>query len=187
MNSISKSFAEHLTLVQQSALSMPALIVQAGDMILNAKRIFTIGNGGSSSDSAHFSAELTGRFETERRPLSCIALTADSATLTAVGNDFGFRFVFSRQIEAHGEKNDVLIAISTSGNSSNILKAIETAKRIGMKTIALTGNDGGQITALAPDLHINVPHSRTCRVQEVHGLVLHLICQHIDERCEVLS
>ena len=141
------------------------------------------GNGGSAADCQHFAAELVGRFERERAALPAIALTVDTSALTAIANDYAYDAVFSRQVEGLGQRGDVLLAISTSGNSRNVLAAIEAAQRRDMRVIALTGRDGGAIgRALGPnDHHLNVPEARTARVQEVHILLLHCLCDLVDQ------
>lgn len=150
--------------------------------LLGSGKIMACGNGGSAADAQHFAAELLNRFERERPPLAAIALTTDSSTLTAIGNDYDFDQVFSKQVSALGQPGDVLLAISTSGNSRNVLRAIEVAHEREVKVIALTGREGGAIgQALAPgDVHLCVPDPRTARIQEVHLLVLHCLCDGID-------
>lgn len=145
-------------------------------------KILACGNGGSAADCQHFAAELVGRFERERLPLPAIALTTDTSILTAVGNDYGFETVFARQVEALGQPGDVLLAISTSGNSPNVIAAIEAAREREMGVVALTGKGGGKIGGMLSeaDVHICVPHNRTARIQEVHLLVIHCICDGID-------
>ncbi len=143
-------------------------------------KVLVCGNGGSAADAQHFAAELTGRFERERRSLAALALTTDTSALTAIGNDYGFDHVFARQVEALGRAGDVLIAISTSGNSSNVLNALKAAKACGMATAALTGEDGGACATLA-DVVFRIPSHRTCRIQEMHMIVLHALCIVLDE------
>ena len=142
-------------------------------------KLLVFGNGGSASDAQHMTAELVGRFEREREGLPAIALTADGSILTSVANDFTFDWVFARQVEALGRNLDVAFGISTSGQSSNVLAAIEAANVKGMKTIALTGRDGGAVGKAAA-IHINVPHESTARIQEVHRTVIHAICALIE-------
>ena len=150
--------------------------------ITGGGKVLSCGNGGSASDAQHFAAEFVGRFERERPGLAAIALTVDTSILTAVGNDYSFDVVFSKQVEALGAPGDVLLAISTSGNSTNVLKAVEAAKKKDMTVVALTGNTGGRMRqALSDtDVHICVPHERTARIQEVHLLVLHCLCDAVD-------
>ena len=140
------------------------------------------GNGGSAGDAQHFAAELVGRFERERPGLPAISLATDTSILTAVGNDYGYQQVFSKQVQALGQPGDVLLAISTSGNSGNVIAAIEAAHEKDMAVIALTGKGGGRIGAMLSDrdMHICVPHDRTARIQEVHLLVIHCLCDAID-------
>jgi D-sedoheptulose 7-phosphate isomerase len=142
-------------------------------------RILACGNGGSAADAGHFAAELVGRFERERRGLAAIALSADASVVTSVGNDYGFARVFARQVEAIGSPGDVLLAITTSGGSANVLEAIAAAKAGGVTTVVLTGRDGGPAGAAA-DIHVNVPGTRTARVQEVHRTLLHAICEIVE-------
>ena len=142
-------------------------------------RLLIFGNGGSAADAQHMAAELVGRFARERRAVAALALTTDSSVMTSVANDYGFERVFARQVEALGHAGDVALGISTSGNSRNVLQGIEAAGRQGLRTIALTGRDGGAIGAAA-DLHINVPDGSTARVQEVHGTLIHAICELVE-------
>lgn len=145
-------------------------------------KILACGNGGSAADAQHFSAELLNRFEVERPPLAAIALTTDSSTLTSIANDYSFEQVFEKQVQALGRTGDVLLAISTSGSSANVARAIRAASQAGMSSVALTGRGGGKMAAmLAPgDVHICVPHAVTARIQEVHLLTLHCLCDGID-------
>jgi D-sedoheptulose 7-phosphate isomerase len=141
--------------------------------------VLIFGNGGSAADAQHMAAELVGRFQRERRALAAISLTTDTSVLTAIGNDYGFDRVFSRQVEAVGRPGDVAFGISTSGGSANIRQALETAAARGLRTIALTGRDGGAVGAAA-QIHINVPESSTARVQEVHRTLIHVICELVE-------
>ena len=143
-------------------------------------KILLCGNGGSAADAQHIAAELTGRYKTERGALAGIALTTDTSALTAIGNDYGYEFVFSRQLEALGREGDLLIAISTSGNSGNVLKALELARKIGIKTIGLSGRTGGAMNELC-ELNLVVPSNDTPRIQEMHIMIGHIICQAIDD------
>ncbi len=145
-------------------------------------KVMACGNGGSASDAQHFAAEFVGRFERERPGLAAIALTTDTSILTAVGNDYDFNSIFSKQVQALGSPGDVLIAISTSGNSANVLAAVEAAKAKEMTVIALTGRGGGKMRERLgeTDVHICVPHERTARIQEVHILALHCLCDAVD-------
>lgn len=144
-------------------------------------KILIFGNGGSAADSQHIAAEFIGRFVKERRALPAIALTTDTSALTALGNDYSFDIVFSRQIEALGKKGDVAIGISTSGNSKNVLEGIQKAKDLGLVTITLTGNDGGKLAPLS-DLKLIVPSKVTARIQESHILMAHTICELVEEQ-----
>ena len=155
--------------------------------LMNGGKILACGNGGSAGDAQHFAAELVGRFERERPGLAAIALTTDSSILTAVANDYDFSQVFVKQVQALGQPGDVLLAISTSGNSGNVLAAIETAHAREMQVIALTGKDGGKIAQLLRegDVEIRVPAGRTARIQEVHLLAIHCLCDGID--CSLLG
>jgi D-sedoheptulose 7-phosphate isomerase len=145
-------------------------------------KVLACGNGGSASDAQHFAAEFIGRFERERPGLAAIALTTDTSILTAIGNDYSFAEIFSKQVQALGQPGDVLIAITTSGNSANVLAAVEAAHAKEMTVIALTGRGGGKMNELLTetDVHICVPHERTARIQEVHILALHCLCDAVD-------
>jgi len=145
-------------------------------------KVLACGNGGSASDAQHFAAEFIGRFERERPGLAAIALTTDSSILTAIGNDYSFNDIFSKQVQALGQPGDVLIAITTSGNSANVLAAVEAAHAKEMTVIAFTGRGGGKMNELLTetDVHICVPHERTARIQEVHILALHCLCDAVD-------
>lgn len=146
-------------------------------------QVLAFGNGGSAADAQHFVAELVGRFERTRRGWPAVALTVDTAVLTSVGNDFGFDAVFARQVEALGRPGDLAIGITTSGRSPNVVQGLETAKARGLRTIALTGGDGGAAGRLA-EVHVNVPETVTARVQEAHITVLHLWCALVDREVE---
>ena len=150
--------------------------------ITSGGKVLVCGNGGSAGDAQHFAAEFVGRFERERPGLAAIALTTDSSILTAVGNDYDFNAIFSKQVQAIGSPGDVLLAITTSGNSANVLAAVEAAHAKDMAVIALTGRDGGKMRKLLleTDVHVCVPHERTARIQEVHLLVVHCLCDAVD-------
>lgn len=150
--------------------------------LLNNGKILACGNGGSAADAQHFAAELVGRFERERPGLPAIALTTDTSLLTAIANDYSFEQVFSKQVRALGRRGDVLLAISTSGNSGNVIDAIVAAHEHEMHVVALTGKGGGRIGELLGegDVHLCVPHARTARIQEVHLLTIHCLCDAID-------
>lgn len=150
--------------------------------ITSGGKVLSCGNGGSAGDAQHFAAEFVGRFERERPGLAAIALTTDSSILTAIGNDYDFDSIFSKQVQAIGAPGDLLLAISTSGNSNNVVAAIKAAHAKEMTVVALTGNKGGRMRELLleTDVLICVPHERTARIQEVHLLVLHCLCDAVD-------
>ncbi len=150
--------------------------------LTNGGKILACGNGGSAGDCQHFAAELVGRFERERPGLAAIALTTDTSAITAIGNDYSYDEVFSKQVHALGQPGDVLLAISTSGNSRNVIKAIEAAHERDMTIVALTGKGGGKMGAMLrdADVHLCVPHDKTARIQEVHILAIHCLCDGID-------
>ena len=150
--------------------------------LANDGKILACGNGGSAADAQHFIAELVGRFERDRLPLAGVALNTDASIMTAVGNDYGFDTIFERQVNALGQPGDVLVAMSTSGNSPNVIRSIEAAHDREMSVVALTGKGGGQIADLLydSDIHLCVPHDRTMRIQEVHIVLLHALCDGID-------
>ncbi|NML60515.1 phosphoheptose isomerase [Massilia sp. RP-1-19] len=179
-------FQESADLKLQSANTLAQPISQAIELMFgalsNGNKILACGNGGSAADCQHFAAELVGRFERERFPLPAMALTTDTSIMTAVGNDYSYKEIFSKQVQAFGQAGDVLLAISTSGNSANVLAAVEAALEREMRVVAMTGKDGGALGKMLTDadVHINVAHSRTCRVQEVHLLTIHCICDGID-------
>lgn len=145
------------------------------------KKILIAGNGGSAADAQHFAGELVSRFFFDRPALPAIALTTDTSIMTAIGNDYGYETLFSRQVAAHGQPDDMLIALSTSGNSPNILKALALAREMGLTTVGLTGTGGGKMTTLC-DFIIKVPSSVTPRIQEVHELICHTICAYIEQQ-----
>jgi D-sedoheptulose 7-phosphate isomerase len=161
-------------------------IAAAGQILIGAimsgGKVMFCGNGGSAADAQHLAAELSGRFLHDRRPLAGLALTVDTSALTAIGNDYGYEFVFSRQLRGLGRKGDALVAISTSGNSANVLKAIEAAREIGIKVVGLTGAGGGKM-ADATDICLKVPADRTDHIQEMHITVGHLLCGIVEEAC----
>jgi D-sedoheptulose 7-phosphate isomerase len=150
--------------------------------LLNNGKILSCGNGGSAGDAQHFSAELLNRFEKERPGLPAMALTTDSSTITAIANDYSYEEIFSKQVSALGQAGDVLLAISTSGNSANVAAAMKAAQEREMLTIVLSGNDGGTMAGLLgeQDIEIRVPSNRTARIQEVHLVVIHCLCDFID-------
>ena len=171
-----------LDAIEMMAAPIAAAIETMTASLINGGKILACGNGGSAGDAQHFAAELIGRFEAERQELSAIALTTDSSILTAVGNDYGFNYIFSKQVRGLGHAGDVLLAISTSGNSGNIIEAIRAAHEADMRVIAMTGNGGGEIGEMLrdDDIHLCVPADRTARIQETHLLVIHCLCDGID-------
>jgi D-sedoheptulose 7-phosphate isomerase len=168
---------EYILAIEQKLLEA---IARVRNTIDAHSRIFICGNGGSAADAQHFAAELTGRFEKERRGWPAVALTTDTSALTAIGNDYGFEHIFSRQLEALGQAGDLLIAISTSGNSKNVIKAVEHARHHQIPTIGLLGRDGGQLAQLV-DLSLIIPVNSTARIQEAHILLLHLLCEGLEQ------
>ena len=181
---LTRSLKEHLTTAQALLDSRLSEIEQAGEMICqtlgSGKKILICGNGGSAADAQHIAAELVGRYEQHRRAWPAIALTTDTSALTALSNDYGYEEVFSRQLQALAAAGDLLIAISTSGQSANVIRAALKARELGCKVIALTGANGGQLASLS-DLALSVPSTRTSRVQELHITIGHLWCEMIDQ------
>ena len=183
---ISQQFSDsaHTKLEAIEMLAAPiagAVETMVASLVGNGK-ILACGNGGSAADAQHFAAELVGRFEMERHGLAAIALTTDTSIMTAVANDYGFKAIFERQVRALGQPGDVLLAISTSGNSPNVIEAIQAAHDNDLRIVALTGKGGGQIGEMLrdSDIHICVPSDRTARIQEVHLLTLHCLCDGFD-------
>lgn len=183
---VAEHFNESIQTKQQAAQVLAEPTAQAAVLLFNTLandgKFLICGNGGSAADAQHFAAEMTGRFEKERMELAAIALTTDTSALTAIGNDYGFDHIFSKQVRALGRTGDVLVGISTSGNSGNVIEAIKAAHENGMHVIALTGRDGGKIAHLLKegDVLLNVPYPRTARIQEVHILLIHAMCDCID-------
>ena len=183
---VASHFAESAKLKLESAKQLSAPIARAiGVMAASLKaggKILACGNGGSAADAQHFAAELVNRFERERAPLAGLALSTDSSALTSIANDYSYEQVFEKQLRALGRRGDVLLALSTSGNSASVLAALRAARELGVQVVALTGNAGGKMAALlgAGDVHVCVPLTRTVRIQEVHLLVLHCLCDGID-------
>jgi len=183
---ISRQFEDSARTKLDAVTALTAPIAEAVEAmtacLLNNGKILSCGNGGSAADAQHFAAELLNRFEMERPPLAAIALTTDTSTLTSIANDYAYDQVFAKQLYALGQAGDILLAISTSGNSPNVVEAIAAAHEREMRVVALTGKKGGVIAGrLAPsDIHICVPAERTARIQEIHLLTLHCLCDGID-------
>ena len=183
---IEQHFIDSADLKYQAAQVLSKPIAQAIQAILasvtSGGKVLACGNGGSAADAQHFAAEFVGRFERERPELGAIALTTDTSIITAIANDYDFNVIFSRQVRALGQSGDVLLAITTSGNSANVLAAVQAAHERDMVVVALTGRGGGKMNQSLrdTDIHICVPHERTARIQEVHLLTLHCICDGVD-------
>ncbi len=170
-----------LDFIEKNQENLEKAIVIISKCLKRGNKILICGNGGSAADSQHFAAELVGRFKLERKGLSAIALTTDTSILTAIGNDYGFDKIFERQVEALGKEGDVLVGISTSGNSENVIKAVKKAKEIGIYTIGLLGKSGGKLKDLV-DLSLIVPSGNTPRIQECHLTIYHIICEEVEKR-----
>jgi D-sedoheptulose 7-phosphate isomerase len=183
---ISAHFAESAKLKLAAAEPLAAPLVRGIELLVDTLRgggkVLSCGNGGSAADAQHFAAELVNRFERERPPLAAIALSTDTSALTSIANDYAYQQVFSKPLRAFGKRGDALLAISTSGNSANVIDAIHAAHELGIRVIALTGNGGGNMAALVreDDVHLCVPHKTTARIQEVHLLCIHCLCDGID-------
>lgn len=183
---VAAQFAESAQLKLAAARELAPPLARAIEAMAGALRaggkVLACGNGGSAADAQHFSAELLNRFERERPPLAAVALTTDTSTLTSIANDYDYLQVFEKQLRALGRAGDVLLAISTSGNSGNVIAAMRAAHEIGVRIVALTGNGGGKMAELLreSDVHVCVPHRKTARIQEVHLLALHCLCDGID-------
>ncbi|MCH7536531.1 MAG: phosphoheptose isomerase [Proteobacteria bacterium] len=179
-------FAESIAVKEVAGEQLAESIAAAGrllsDALLDDGKILSCGNGGSAADAQHFSSELLNRFEMERPGLPALALTTDSSTLTSISNDYSYEEIFSKQVRALGKSQDVLLAISTSGNSENVIRAVAAAHERGMRVVALTGCDGGRMADIfsEDDVEIRVPATRTARIQEVHLVVIHCLCDLID-------
>lgn len=173
----------HKSVVQSVIDSLQEDILKASQMsvetLKRGNKILLFGNGGSAGDAQHIAAELTGRYKTERRGLPAIALTTDTSAITAIGNDYGYQRIFDRQVEALANKGDLLIGISTSGNSPNVMNALRLGKEMGCQTLGMSGKGGGEMTTFC-DLNLIVPANDTARIQEMHILIGHIICQAID-------
>jgi len=181
---IEKELKAHKETIEKTIEVMIPQIEEASKVVIetlkSGHKVLLCGNGGSASDAQHIAAELTGRYKTERRGLAGIALNTDTSVLTAIANDYGYDRIFDRQIEALGREGDLLIGISTSGNSLNVISAIATAKLMGCKTLGLTGREGGDMNRLC-HLNLVVPSDDTPRIQEMHILIGHIICQAVDD------
>lgn len=186
INRVQTNFYDNISLKEEVAKTLTSFIVDAAQVLVGCIRgggkILSCGNGGSACDALHFNTEMTNRFMLERDGLPAVALVPDTALLTAIANDYDYQDVFSRQIKALGKKHDVLLAITTSGNSGNIVQAIIEAQRLGMQVIALTGKNGGDVSKVldASNIEIRVPSEVTPRIQEVHILVIHSLCELVD-------
>jgi len=180
---VEQIFAESIEVKQGTLKKNLPQIIAAAEAVITAfkagHKLFFCGNGGSAADSQHIAAEFVGRFQKERKAWPAIALTTDSSALTALGNDYSFDIVFSRQLQALGQKGDVLIAISTSGNSKNILEAVKQAKSLGITSVGVTGGNGGQLAGLC-DIAIVAASSKTARIQESHLVIFHTICELVE-------
>jgi D-sedoheptulose 7-phosphate isomerase len=183
INQIEQAFNDHIKVAENCKQNLSHTILNICEIVINAlkegNKIILFGNGGSAADAQHLAAEFTGRFVKERKGLPAIALTTDTSALTAIGNDYGFENIFSRQVEALVNKGDVLIGISTSGNSQNVIKAFEKGDEIGTINIALTGNTGGVLANMVKN-SIIIPTNVTARIQEMHIFIGHVICQSVD-------
>jgi len=185
-DAIKAIFNDSITTKQAALESMPAALAQAVTTLVSAlkkgNKVLSCGNGGSAADAQHFSSELLNRFHHDRPSLPAIALTTDASTVTSIANDYAYDQIFSRQISSLGQPGDILLAISTSGNSANIVQAINTAHKRGMQVIAMTGNQGGKMAELLTqgDVELRVPSTVTARIQEVHLLILHVLCSRTD-------
>jgi D-sedoheptulose 7-phosphate isomerase len=183
---IAAHFNESAKLKSSAAAELAGPIARAAIVLAESLRgggkALACGNGGSAADAQHFAAELVNRFERERPPLAAVALTTDTSTLTSIANDYAYQQIFAKQLRAIGRPGDALLAISTSGNSGNVIEAMRVAAELGIRVIALTGNGGGKMAALLgkDDVHICVPHKNTARIQEVHLLTLHCLCDALD-------
>jgi D-sedoheptulose 7-phosphate isomerase len=185
INEIRKQLQDHRALIELLERDMAPMIAEMGSLIsaalTNGNKLLVMGNGGSAADSQHFVAEIVGRFKMERKALPAVALSTDTSILTAIGNDYGFDSIFSRQVEALAAPGDIVVGLSTSGNSPNVLKALNAARELGCRTIGLLGKDGGSIMA-ACDLALVVPSTDTPRIQEGHITVIHIVCDLVEKK-----
>ena len=181
---IIREMEAHRAVLEKVLETLPPRIGEAAAMIVETLeeggKVLLCGNGGSAADAQHIAAELTGRFKKERRGLPAIALTTDTSALTAIGNDYGYDRVFVRQVEALAQKGDLLLGISTSGNSANVLLALELAREMECRTLGLSGRDGGRMSGHC-DLNLIVPSDDTARIQEMHIMIGHILCQQVDD------
>lgn len=186
IDTIKTIILDSITAKQAALESLPEPLARAVDLLgqtlKNGNKVLSCGNGGSAADAQHFSSELLNRFHHDRPSLPAIALTTDASTVTSIANDYDYNQIFSRQLSSLGQAGDILLAISTSGNSTNVVEAIKTAHARGLRVIAMTGNQGGKMAELlnAQDVELRVPSSVTARIQEVHLLILHVLCSRID-------
>jgi D-sedoheptulose 7-phosphate isomerase len=182
-NYINTEFSQHHKILEETSNALQNDIESAGELIVSTlqagNKILLFGNGGSAGDAQHIAAELTGRYKTERKGLAAIALTTDTSAITAIGNDYGYDRIFDRQVEAIGNEGDLLIGISTSGNSRNVLRALAYGKDNGMNTIGLSGKGGGDMRPLC-DINLTIPSDDTARIQEMHILIGHILCGIVD-------
>jgi D-sedoheptulose 7-phosphate isomerase len=181
---VSEELNEHYNTIKK-VIEVLVADIEAGSELIsttikNGNKVLIAGNGGSAADAQHIAAELTGRFVKERKPLPGIALTTDTSAITAIANDYGYDFVFSRQLEAFAQPGDLFIGISTSGNSPGILNAFQSAQKLNCKTIGLSGKNGGKMNGIC-DVHIVVPSNTTARIQEMHILIGHILCKAVDD------
>ena len=181
---INKELQAHKETIEKTITVMVPDIHNASNLLIQTlkkgHKVLLVGNGGSAADAQHIAAELTGRYKSERRGLPAIALTTDTSALTAISNDYGYERVFDRQIEALANKGDLVIGISTSGNSENILSALTLAKKLGCSTLGMSGKDGGKMSAVC-DFNLVIPSEDTPRIQEMHILIGHIMCQAVDD------
>ena len=181
---IKQQLQDHRALIEVLEREMVSLIAEMSGLIsvalANGNKLLVMGNGGSAADSQHFVAEIVGRFKMERRALPAVALSTDTSILTAIGNDYGFESIFSRQVEALAAPGDIVVGLSTSGNSPNVLKALNVAKERDCRTIGLLGKDGGSIKAVC-DLALVIPSTDTPRIQEGHITIIHIVCDLVEK------
>ncbi|MEA3352322.1 MAG: D-sedoheptulose 7-phosphate isomerase [Campylobacterota bacterium] len=184
INTITDEFKSHLETINKVIDIMPDNIAKASEMIIETlksnNKILLCGNGGSAADAQHIAAELTGRYKSERKGLPAISLATDTSALTAIGNDYGYDRIFDRQVEALANNGDLIIGISTSGNSKNVFNALKLAKQLGCKTVGLSGKEGGDMNEVC-DINLVVPSNNTPRIQEMHILIGHTMCQIVDD------